>query len=179
MSSSDVTKAYAKSIYALGKESGTDVAGELTTIQEAINSNNNLETLLFMEVFTIEEKQDVLNEIMGKLNSSSLTKNVMNFLLQENRMGIFPMIYKEIIVMDDHEKGFLRGTIEGNENSANEEFVQEVKSYLEKRLGKKTELDYVQNSEITAGYRVTVEDLQLDASVDNQLNKLKENILNS
>lgn len=179
MSSSDVTRAYAKSIYDLGKEKGTDIASELTTIQEAINSSNNLETVLFMDVFTVEEKQSVLNEVMTKLNTSSLTQNVMNFLLQENRMGIFPLIYKEIIVIDDHAKSFLRRTIEGNESSANQEFVQEIKSYLKRRLGKKTELDYVQNSDITTGYKVTVEDLQLDASVDNQLNKLKENILNS
>ena len=81
MSSSDVTRAYAKSIYDLGKEKGTDIASELTTIQEAINSSNDLETVLFMDVFTVEEKQSVLNEVMAKLNTSGLTKNVMNFLL--------------------------------------------------------------------------------------------------
>ena len=56
---------------------------------------------------------------------------------------------------------------------------KKITAYLKGKINKDCKLDYVKNGKITAGYRVTVEDLQLDASLDNQLNKFKETVLNS
>jgi F-type H+-transporting ATPase subunit delta len=173
-----VSKAYAKALIELGVLEKIDIAKELIDLNEVINSSNELETLLFLEVFTSEEKLGVLNTILDKMNSSSLLKNFLNFMVEENRIGLFPLIFKDVVVIDDHQKGFLRGTIEGCTDIADDEFTMEIKKYLEAKVGKKIELNYEKNDNITAGYRVTVEDLQLDATLDNQLNKLKESILN-
>jgi len=172
-----ISKAYAKSITELAEEKKIDIAGELTDFNVLINENNNLETLLFSDVFSVEEKTSVLKFIFEKSKVSDLFRNFIYFLLNEKRMGIFPMIFKDVIVIDDDKKGFLRGTIEGSEATVNIELMEKIKAYLVKKLGKNTELEYVQSEKITAGYRVTVEDLQLDASLDNQLEVFKESVL--
>jgi F-type H+-transporting ATPase subunit delta len=100
-------------------------------------------------------------------------------LVQEKRIGFLPMIFKNVIVIDDHKKGFLRGTIEGNEDQISDEVKNKLKVYLQKKLGKEAVLTYLQNDSVSAGYRVTVEDLQLDASLDHQLDNFKESVLNS
>ncbi len=179
MKEAAIAKAYAKSIYQLGKEQNTDIANELTRLNEVINENNDLETVLFLDVFTPEEKFSVINEIMGKLNLSQLAKNTLNFLITESRIGIFPLIFKNLIVLDDHEKGFLCGFVEGYDDQISAEFKKVIHEYLKEKLSAEIKLEYVKNGEITAGYRVTIDDLQLDASLDNQLNQLKTNILNS
>lgn len=173
-----VARAYAQSIYALGKEKNVDVTDELTKLTEAINSSNDLENLMYLDVFTEEEKISVTTVILEKLGLSGLSKNIIFYLFSEKRMALFPLIFKDLVVMDDNAKGFLRGTIEGAGKDLPEEFKQKILSYVEKKLDKKVELNYTQTNNITAGYRVTVEDLQLDASIDNQLNQLKSNILN-
>jgi F-type H+-transporting ATPase subunit delta len=89
------------------------------------------------------------------------------------------MIFKDVIVIDDHKKGFLRGTIEGREDQISDEIKNKLKAYLQQKLGKDTVLTYTQKDSMSAGYRVTVEDLQLDASLENQLEKFKESVLNS
>lgn len=94
-------------------------------------------------------------------------------------MGILPLIFKELVVIDDHKKGFIRGVIEGREDEASPEVTEKIVSYLSEKVGSKPVLTYKKNENLTAGYRVTVEDLQLDATIDNQLNKLKSEILNS
>ena len=172
-----VAKAYAQSLIELAKEANVDAAKELTDLNVLINKNNDLENLLFLDVFTIEEKEEVLKEILSKLGLSSIVKNFVNFLVNEKRIGIFPLIFKEVIVIDDHNKGFLRGTIEGSDSDVTPEFKTKMVTYLKEKLGITTELTYVKNDDITAGYRVTVEDLQLDASLDNQLNKFKDSVL--
>ena len=106
-------------------------------------------------------------------------KNVISFLMSENRIGLLPIIFKEVVVIDDHKKGFIRGVIEGREDVANPEMTEKMIAYLADKVGAKPILTYKKNENLTAGYRVTVEDLQLDATIDNQFNKLKSEILNS
>jgi len=172
-----ISKAYAKSIVELSDEQKVDIAKEFTDFNLLINENNDFETLLFSDVFSNEEKISVLEFIFGKTNSSSLFQNFIYFLLNEKRIGILPMIFKDVIVIDDDKRGFLRGTIEGSEAQVNVELMEKIKVYLTKKIGKNTELEYIQSEKITAGYRVTVEDLQLDASLDNQLEVFKESVL--
>jgi F-type H+-transporting ATPase subunit delta len=174
-----IAKAYAQSIVELSEELKLDLAKELTMLSEVINASNDLETLLFLDVFTVEEKLSVLNTVMDKLNLSQITKNFLHFLIQEKRIGLMPMIFKNVIVIDDHKKGFLRGTIEGSEDSIPADVKEKLKSYLQQKLGKETILEYIKNENVSAGYKVTVEDLQLDASLENQLEKFKESVLNS
>lgn len=174
-----IAKAYAQSIVELGVELKLDLVKELTTLQEAINKNNDLETLLFLEVFTADEKLSVLNEVMKRLGLSQITMNFMQFLIQEQRIGLMPMIFKNVIVIDDHNKGFLRGTIEGSEESIPADVKEKLKSYLQEKLGREPILEYKKSANVTAGYRVTVEDLQLDASLENQLEQFKNSVLNS
>ncbi len=174
-----IAKAYAQSLVELADELRLDLASELTKLNETINKSNELETLLFLEVFTVEEKLNVLDVVMAKLNLSQITKNFMHFLIQEKRIGLMPMVYKNVIVVDDHRKGFLRGSIEGSEESIPAEVREKLKAYLFQKLGKEAILEYTKSENVSAGYKVTVEDLQLDASIENQLEKFKESVLNS
>lgn len=173
-----VSKAYAKALQELTEEKGISASKELTSLTELINSSNDLESLLFLDVFTVEEKLNVLSEVISKLNLSPITSQFLSFLVEEKRIGILPLIFKEIVVMEDHKSGFLRGTIEGADDTVDEEFKNKMKSYLKDKLGINAELTYKKNNKVTAGYKVSVDDLQLDASLDNQLNRFKESVLN-
>ena len=179
MKSENISKAYATALYQLGKEKSIDVPGELTSITEVINKSSDLENLLFLDVFTPEEKKSVMGDIMNKLNTNPIVRHFVTFLIEEKREGQLPMIYKDVIVLDDHDKGFLRGTIEGSEANVDESVKQKIIGYLKQKVNKEINLEYVQSERITAGYKVTVEDLQLDASLDNQLEQLKHSVLNS
>lgn len=172
-----IAKAYAKSIVSLGKDSNTNVADELTSFTELINKSDDLENVLFMDVFTPEEKMGVLSTVLDKSGHSPLISNFLKFLMEEKRFGIFPMIFKEVIVIDDHNKGFMKGVIQGSASEVNEEFATKMTKYLKEKLGKEVQLTYEQSDSVTAGYRVTVEDLQVDASLDKQLDEFKHSIL--
>lgn len=174
-----VAKAYAKAIFELGEEAKVDVALELTKLTEVINQNNNLENVLFLDLFTVEEKSSVLSAVVSKINLNKTVVNFLNYLLSEKRFSILPLIFKEVIVLDDHKKGFMRGTIEGAADSIDEATISKIKTHLHKELGLSPELKYVKNPAITAGVRVTVEDYQLDASLDKQLKDFKESIINN
>lgn len=180
MKEQNTAKVYAKSFLELGKENNVNFAEELTKLTETINASNDLENVLFLDVFSDEEKTGVFNAIASKLGLNKITISSINYLIEEGRISLLPLIFKEVIVIDDHEKGFLRGTIEGSADSITDDHKDKLLAALKKQLsGKEPILEYVKNSSVTAGYKVTVEDLQVDASVDNQLKHFKESILNN
>lgn len=179
MKEKSVAKAYAKAIYELGESNNVNVADELTKLTEVINASNDLENLLFLDVFTAEEKSSVLKEIFSKLSTSPIVTSFINFLISEKRVAVLPLIFKEVVVIDDHKKGFMRGTIEGAADSIDDATVAKLKTFLKEKMGLAPELNYVKNEKITAGVRVTVEDYQLDASLDKQLKEFKDSIINS
>jgi F-type H+-transporting ATPase subunit delta len=99
-------------------------------------------------------------------------------LIKEKRISLLPLITKEIIIMDDEEKGFLKGTIEGSEDSISDEYKAKLLNEIKKHLGNiEPVLEYIKTSDITAGYKVTVGDLQLDATIDNQLKSFRDSVL--
>ena len=78
---------------------------------------------------------------------------------------------------EDLADGFITGTIEGNEETPDQEVIEKLKSYLEKDLKQIAKLNYVKNENISAGYKITAGDLQLDATLENQFDRLRKNIL--
>ena len=161
----------------LATDHGVNLGDELTRLQECINSCNDLENVLFHDIFSVEEKLSILQVLAEKLSMSKWTHHFVQYLILEKRMNIFPLIYKEFIVLEDHQKGFLRGTITGADEEVSPETIDLIKKFLEKKLQSEIELKYESSENVTAGFRVTVEDLQLDATVDNQLEQLKNSII--
>jgi F-type H+-transporting ATPase subunit delta len=172
-----VAKIYARSVLELADEKKVDIGSDLIRLTEVINSSNQLENVLFMDVFTLEEKRNVFLQVASKMNLSPLTIQTVEFLINEKRISLLPLLIKEVIVLDDEKKGFLKGTIEGREKEIDGDVQQKIENYIKNKLGKKLSLKYIQTDKITAGYKVTVDDLQLDASLDNQLEKLKQSIV--
>ncbi len=178
MKDQNIAKVYADSFIQLGKEQNVNVAEEMTKLTETINSSNELENVLFLDVFTVDEKVAVFEEVSKKLGLSPLLISAIKYLIQEKRIGLFPLIFKEIIVKDDLEKGFLRGTIVGSANDISDDHKEKLLSAMKKYIGdKKPILTYKKTDDVTAGYKVTIEDLQLDATVDNELKHFKESII--
>ena len=177
MSESQIDKAYAVAAIKLGEEAGVDVPKELTALTEVINSSNDLENLLFLSIFTTDEKKEVLGEVFKKVTLSPIVKNFIHFLIEEKRIGQLPMIYKEMMVLDDHNKGFLKGVIESADGQVDEGIKNQLLELMKKKLNANIELTVKTNDRITAGYKVTVGDLQVDATIDNQLEQLKRQIL--
>ncbi|HLE11931.1 MAG: ATP synthase F1 subunit delta [Bdellovibrionales bacterium RIFOXYD12_FULL_39_22] len=179
MSTIIAPKSYAQAITDLAEKNKIDLVSDFARFNEALNGNLKFEQFLFLDVFTIEEKATVVKEVALKLSLSKIFTNFLYFLIEEKRIGMLPSIYKDVVVLEDDRKGFMRGVIEGSEQQINEADKEKLVGYLKKKLGKDIELTYQQKNSVAAGYRVTVGDLQLDASIDNQLEKLKHEVLNS
>ncbi|MBP9674853.1 MAG: F0F1 ATP synthase subunit delta [Bacteriovoracaceae bacterium] len=170
-------KAYASALMELGREQGVDVASELTKFSEMINSSNDLENVLFLGVFNSEEKLNVFLSLAEKINLSSLLKNFTSFLIAEDRMNLFPLIFQSAVIMEDAKRGFITSIVEGQEDQMGPESLSSIKNYIKNKLGLEPKIVYKKNSQVTVGYKVTVNDMQIDATLDNQLEQFKKSVL--
>ena len=80
-----IAKVYADTLFELGKDNGFDSAKELTNLTEVINASNDLENVLFLDVFTVEEKSDVFKAIANKINLNNVLKNTIFYLINEKK----------------------------------------------------------------------------------------------
>ncbi len=170
-----ISKVYAKALYQLDRDE--NIIKSFTSFQELINSNGKLEALLFLDIFSIFEKQKVLEDILNMFKISSTLKTFILFLNKERRLGILPLIYKEIIEMDDRKKGFIVGTVESPTGTISDKLQKGILEYL-KSDTKKIKINNVKNKSMIAGCKITVDGLQLDASLKKQLDNFKKQILN-
>lgn len=176
---SQIAKAYASAITQISESSNFNLSAEIVKFSEIISSSNYLENLLSLDVFTAEERISVLEEIFKREKFNEVFINFIKFLVSEKRFDLFSMIYKEVIIREDLKMGFINGVIEGSDDQPNEDLISQIKGYLESKVGLKAKLEYKKNSNISAGYKATVGDLQIDATLENQLKKFKEQILNN
>ena len=174
-----ISKVYSRAIRMIAMEAGVanPFMQELEQFVAMLNKSTDLETVLFHPLFTMEEKKPILKEVCEKSNYSKLFVEFLVFLLDEKRLGLIPQIYKELIVIEDEEKGFLKGMIEGQDAQIDQEKLLKVVSWLKAKLQISPVLNYEQNLKITAGYKVTVGDFQLDVSLDHQLDDFVKTIL--
>jgi|GEM_PF-455610 len=182
-----VSKVYAKALFELsledvqGKKIG-DLEKELILINEAISAHNTLENVLFLEIFSVQEKQEVLKDLCLLLGVSQFSQNFVQFLATQKRLNLFPLIVKDLVVLKDSSLGFLKGTIEGEEEVISSDLLALVQKYLcdvvsqiEKNQNNiyNIQLEYKKNEHILQGYKVRLSDLLLDCTLDHQLNKFK------
>jgi F-type H+-transporting ATPase subunit delta len=177
MKDKDISKVYASSIIELASKENLDLIADFGKLVEVLNSSVDLETVLFLDAFSEEEKSDVFKKIASKIGLSSLFQNFILFLIEEKRINLFNVIYKDVVFQDDFKRGFIRGTIEGQDLIISDTVKDKLSAFIKGKLSKEPILEYVQNEKITAGYRVKVEDFYIDASLDNQLENFKKTIM--
>jgi len=173
----NIARAYARSIIGLGEERNFDIAAELLSFDQLISSSNDLESLLFLGIFTAQEKKNVLEKLFEINKVSDLLRNVFYFLIEEKRIQLYPLIFKEVTVLDDLKKGFIVTKIEGIFEDLPKDHEAKILQFLTSKLDRRPKVHYKKNNEILAGYKVTAEDLQLDASLNTQFDQLKKDII--
>lgn len=172
-----IARAYARSIVQIGKRRKVDVSKELAFFSKMMEDCSHLRHVIFSGMFSMEEKRDVCKSLVEKTRLSTTFGDFILFLLQEKRIPLYSLIFKEAVKLDNEAQGIIHGNVEGAEASIGNDVKKKLANYLEKCLKKKVVLNYQMSRKITSGYRACVEDLQLDASVDRQLDIFEESLL--
>jgi F-type H+-transporting ATPase subunit delta len=123
------------------------------------------------------KKEDIMSLLLSVVkNSDTEMKNLINLLLEQNRLEVLPEIYRIFKHKVDELRGVAVATIQSPFLiSADEQ--KEFEVLLGKKLSKKVLVEVEINQDLIGGVKILVNDLVIDASVKGGLEKMAAKII--
>lgn len=145
------------------------VESDFRQVLSVIMDSKDLKDFLFNPVLPSQLKLKTLMKVFPNLNSE--TKSVISLLSENRRLDLLSMVAKNFI--DSYQK--IKGKITATVTSAvplNTQVINEILDIAKKMTDLQVELKNNIDSKIIGGFILNVGDLQINASVLNQLENL-------
>ncbi|GAB4173958.1 MAG: F0F1 ATP synthase subunit delta [Calditrichia bacterium] len=174
-----IARRYALALFEAAEAAGKldSVKEDLTVVQSLFEANQNLLDVFLSPVISKEEKISLINELfLSNAKLSELTVNFLKLLVEKFREAIvldaiyvFESLYNEKMGL---QKATLITALEADDN-----IVNNIRSSLEKLYKKKFIFEQKVDPSIIGGFLIRINDSMIDATVRNDLQKLKDSIL--
>lgn len=163
---------YAKATLSLASDRKTAdaVYDDMKRIVDTIAENKNLNDALQSPVFSASAKKNVILEVFK--NSDKTTISLIDTLMANNRIAIFGHVASQYIKLYDDSKGIEVATVT-TAIPLTDALNMKVLAKAKELTGKDIEVQNIVDESIIGGFILRIGDLQYNASIANQLNKLK------
>lgn len=179
MTSNIIASRYARALFKLGSEGGSNTldvfASSLESLHKIFVESDQFRETMVAPIFTQEEKCAVITELAQKINLDPAILNFCILLSEKNRMGDFEAIVEAFQKQMDEAKGIVRGTLV-TATPLDEAKQQSIIAELQKKTDHKLLLEFGVAKEILGGVILKVGDYVRDASLRTQLFILKDSI---
>jgi len=179
MNNSRIAARYARALYVLVKEQGKiePVRDNLAALVELLTESAEFRTLMESPVLQGSEKTKIVIALLsGRVEP--VTLDFLTLLIDHKRELYLASIYRMFRHMYKAEQGVLEAEVE-SAVPMDDALLADLQSRLEKSTGSSIDFKTTVNDELIGGFKLTLEDQQLDASVLTQLRKIKQELRES
>ena len=169
---------YSRSIFELAEahKQRDAVFQELLAVRNAMESRPELLSLLKSPLITRVEKSSLIEGILGR-NSTGLSKQFLNLLVDKNRMDLFPFIIDQLQDVIRKQQGIQEVAII-TARELHSSIVQLLEKALEKITGKKMMIESEVDPKILGGIQIKMGNRMIDGSIRAKLNTLETQLRN-
>ena len=179
MNESAITVRYAKALYQVGDETG-----KLETIRDSIDflhvtvkESAEFVEMLQSPIIKSSEKNRIFSEIFeGKLDKVVIT--FFNLLTQNKREQYLSYICLNFLQLYKKEKG-IKEAVLTTAHTIDKKHREEIVALLKKKFKLNIELTEQVNENIVGGFKLRIDDQQVDASISSKLRKIQNELINS
>lgn len=177
MPSSTVAERYARALVEIGQDdSKVDAYGaDLSRFAELLNTTELLGALSHPG-FSIEERDSVLADVLGKLELDPMVANFIRVVQEKGRVPVLPAIAERYALLADKLAGRVRALVT-TAVPLDAAMTAQVKASLEAATGKTILIDPVVDPDILGGLVAKVEGRVYDASLQTRLLNLRQTLL--
>lgn len=163
---------YAKAVLSLASDEKTaDVVNtEMKLIANTISQNKDLSDVLKSPVVSSSIKKSVLLEVFK--NSNKAVSNLIDTLISNNRIDILNDVAQKYNQLFDESKGTKLATVT-TAIALTDDLKIKVLAKAKELTGKDIEVENIVDESIIGGFILRIGDIQYNASISNQLSKLK------
>ena len=164
---------YAKALLSLASDqnSAEAVNKDMKLIAEIISDNKELSDMLLSPVVSSSDKKAVVLEVFK--TSNKLTISLVDTLVDNNRINILGYVASKYNDLFEASKGVQIATVT-TAVALSADLKKQVLAKAKELTGKKVEVENIIDESILGGFILRIGDVQYNASVANQLNKLKQ-----
>ena len=177
MSTSAISKRYAKALVSLGSEQKKVEAygEELARVSAIVASHDLLRLLLESPTLAVDKKSAIFAEILEKIGLSDGMRDFFGLLVEKDRMQYLPQIVENYQQLADELSGTLRANVTA---AAKLSAAQQkaISAELEKQTGKKVELTVDLDASLIGGLRTEIGGRLFDGSVKTQLKRIEDTL---
>ena len=146
------------------------VYGNMQSIRETIEDSTELRSLLQSPVVKEEDKREALLAIFK--SASDLVKSLINILVDNNRTALLGTIAQQYINLYNEQRGIVVAKVT-TAVALTEALEKKVLSKISEITGStKVNLEHKVDPALIGGFILRVGDVQYDASIANQLDKV-------
>ena len=163
---------YAKAILDLATDqnSASAVNDDMKLIANAIADNKELKSLLNSPVVKAAQKTAVLKEVFA--NANSITIGLVDVLADNKRIALLEIVATEFTALYDAAQGFQKAHVT-TAVALTDDMSAKVLAKVKELTGKEALIESTIDESILGGFILRVGDLQYNASIANNFNKLK------
>jgi len=163
---------YAKAVLSLATDKNTTevVSNDMELINNTVAQSKDLKDMLYSPVITSAIKKSALLEIFKGI--SPATVNLIDTLIVNKRTDLLPQVASKFITLYEQQKGSQIAVVT-TAVPLTADLETKVLAKVKELTGKETAIKNIVDESILGGFILRVGDTQYDASISNQLNKLK------
>ena len=173
MKNSRATLRYAKSLLELSKENKCvdQCKSDMETIVSVCNNSKELTLLLSSPIVKTDKKLAILNEIFTNLNP--LSSAFITLITKKRREALLHSIAKRFLFVYNEDKGIESASVT-TAIPLDDVMRNSIYDFIKKQGIDKVELEEKVNPKIIGGLILNLGDKQMDASVQRNINDLKQ-----
>ncbi|TWO33951.1 ATP synthase F1 subunit delta [Seonamhaeicola sediminis] len=163
---------YAKAILslALDQKAADTVNSDMKLIAATIAESQDLNEMLQSPIISSSIKKSVLLEVFKKSNKATLS--LIETLINNNRVDLLGDVAVKYNQLFDQSKGIELATVT-TAVAITDALKKKVLAKAKELTGKDIEVENILDESIIGGFILRIGDIQYNASIANQLNKLK------
>lgn len=169
-----VGRRYARALFELALEDGSvdRIAAELDALAATVRSSDELREVLSFPTNTAELRKTVFAGIADRLGTGTVVRNLVQLLIDRNRMTAFPACAMAFRELADEHQGQIRGELV-SARALSDEQLAAVRAKLERMTGKRVLLETREDPGLIGGLVARVGNTLFDSSIRTQLEGIK------
>jgi F-type H+-transporting ATPase subunit delta len=177
MSSFNISTRYANAFmkFAEGKNSLEQASDDMVMLEDTFSKSKELRVVLMSPVINKDKKESIIKEIFSK-NVNALTLEFLLFVNTKNRGALFLDIAKRY----NDIRNIKMNRVEA-EVVSSIDFSDEQKNMMQQELEELSKKEVIpsfkKDDSLIGGFTVKINDTVIDASVKQQLNKLRKSLV--
>lgn len=177
MNESKISVRYARALFqlCLEKDAVEEVYRDVRLIDRVMKENPNLGQILESQVIPPSRKEKILTQIFGD-RTNQATMQLMHLIIKNHRESYIPMIMRQFMDLVKEKKGITEVLLT-TAQPVSADMTNELKQLIAGKIAGTFEMKTLIKPEIIGGFILRVDDLQLDASVRKELDRIRKTLI--